>query len=107
MLTMNINETNECGEWSLYVHGSVRVTAKHISMAVNSSVLYEDVATTIDGGPDATPEQADEALIGCDTEGGSLGVLVNSTHPTYNSTAYKTLSAVTSGIVIKVVAFIP
>ena len=101
---MNIDDTPGCGEWSLYTRGSVLITAKHVDMAFNSSVLFEDIATTIDGGPNATPEQQAAALLGCATDGGSLGTIVNATNPAYTSAAYKALSAVSSGLVIKVVA---
>lgn len=101
---MDVADTPACGEWTLYTHKTVLVTAKHIDMAHNSSVLFEDIATTIDGGVDATANQTAAALLGCGKDGGSMGVLVNATNPTYNSTAYEKLSAVAGGILIKVVS---
>lgn len=101
---MNVADTPTCGEWSLYTHNTVQIIAKHIDTTHNSSVLFEDVANTIDGGAHATADQAAAVLFGCGTDGGSLGVVVNATHPAYNTTAYAKLDAVPSGIIIKVVA---
>ncbi|OAL54204.1 hypothetical protein IQ07DRAFT_641198 [Pyrenochaeta sp. DS3sAY3a] len=44
----------DCGEWSIYAYGSVLAIAKHIANSVNSSVLFVDITTTIDGGAKAT-----------------------------------------------------
>ncbi|KAK3370415.1 hypothetical protein B0H63DRAFT_564584 [Podospora didyma] len=85
LFTMKIVETPGCGEWSLYTRGSVLITAKHVGMAFNSS-------------------QQAAALLGCATDGGSLGTIVNATNPAYTPAAYKALNAVSSGLVIKVVA---
>jgi len=104
---MKDSETADCGEFTLYPKGTVQIIAKHITMGVNSSVLYEDIANTIDGGANATVAQQEEALLGCGSDGGSFGVVVNRTHPTYSSAAYTKLSAVTSGIIIKVVSLTP
>lgn len=82
----------------------MQITAKHLDMAHNASVLFEDIATTLDGGEKADAATASLALFGCGTDGGSLGVAVNSTNSAYTSGAYKALSAVPSGILIKVVA---
>jgi hypothetical protein len=101
---MNAADTPDCGEWSLYSRGSVLVTAKHIDTSVNTSVLFEDIATTMDGGVGATPAQQAEVLLGCGTDGGAMGVQVNATHPTYSSPAYQALNAETYGIIIKVVS---
>ena len=53
---MNVADTPDCGEWSVYARGSVLITAKHLSQTINSSVLFEDIATTIDGGVNASAE---------------------------------------------------
>jgi hypothetical protein len=55
---------------------------------VNSSVLFEEIANTIDGGPSATAAQAQAAIIGFLTTGGSLGVTFNATNPAYNTSTY-------------------
>jgi hypothetical protein len=51
-------------------------------------VLFEDIATAINGGEHGTDEDKAKAIVGCLADGGSLGVLVNSTHPAYKSATY-------------------
>jgi len=48
--------TMDCAEWTLPLpEGSaILALAKHINPQYNSSVLYEDIATTINGDPNAT-----------------------------------------------------
>ncbi|KAK4660289.1 hypothetical protein QC762_117685 [Podospora pseudocomata] len=104
LLTMGPAELGTCDEWTLYQRGSVMVTAKHLNDTANSAVLFEDVATTIDGGVGATDAQKAKAIIGCLSDGGSLGVMVNRTNPMYNSTAYVSNRYTPTGIVIKVVS---
>lgn len=101
---MNTSDSADCGEWSLYTHGTVQATAKHLDMKTNDSVLYEDIATTLDGGPEANATAAAASLLGCGTDGGSMGVLANTSNQVYASKVYKELSAVPEGIFIKVVA---
>jgi len=104
LFNMAAADAPDCGEWLLYSSGTASVFAKHINNTVNSSVLFADIATTIDGGPNATPEQQQAAsLLGCATDGGSLGVAVNATHPTYSGSTYPA-GYVTEGILIKVVS---
>lgn len=104
LFTMLTTDGDDCPEWSLYSHGSVLITAKHLNSAVNSSVLYADIATTIDGGSAATAAQQAAALIGCGTDGGSEGVLVNTTNPAYNTSTYLAAGYTSQGILVKVVA---
>ncbi|KAK3317462.1 hypothetical protein B0T19DRAFT_292516 [Cercophora scortea] len=104
MFTMNAADTPECAEWTLYTRNTVTALAKHISPpGVNSSVLFEDIANTIDGGASATDKQKQAALIGCLTDGGSLGVAYNTTNPAYSTAAYKAAGYVPDGILIKIV----
>lgn len=93
----------DCGEWLLYAHGTAQAIAKHIDNTVNSSVLFADIATTIDGGPNADSTQQAAAILGCGKDGGSLGVAVNASHPAYSGRTYPT-GYTTKGIIIKVVA---
>lgn len=83
----------------------MQVTAKHLGATRNSSVLFEDIATTLDGGAGANGTDAQKAgfIVGCGTDGGSMGVAVNTTSPSYNSTVFQNLYSVTDGILIKVV----
>ncbi|KAF2663357.1 hypothetical protein BT63DRAFT_125528 [Microthyrium microscopicum] len=96
----------DCGEWTIYARNSAVATAKHIDNSVNSSVLFADIANTIDGGAKATPEQQAAALISCGTSGGSLGVLVNASNPAYTASTYPT-GFKPSGILVKIVAANP
>lgn len=103
LFTILAADGDDCPEWSVYSHGSVLVTAKHIDPAVNSSVLFSDIANTLDGGVSATPAQQAVALIGCGTDGGSQGVLVNVTNPAYNTSTYLAGGLTPNGLIIKVV----
>lgn len=89
----------------MYSHGTVLITAKHINSTLNSSVLFSDIANTIDGGASATAAQQATALIGCGTNGGALGVVYNSSNVQYNSSASLYPAGYTpDGILIKVVS---
>ena len=101
---MLTTDGDDCPEWSLYSHGSVLITAKYLNSAVNSSVLYADIAPTIDGRSAATAAQQAAALIGCGTDGGSEGVLVNTTNPAYNTSTCLAAGYTPQGILVKVVA---
>ncbi|KFY16329.1 hypothetical protein V492_01415 [Pseudogymnoascus sp. VKM F-4246] len=101
--TQTVDNAPDCAEWTLYQHGTVLALGKHIDSAVNSSVLFADIANTIDGGANATPEQQLEAIIGCATNGGSFGVVYNATNPQYNTAAYLANNYTPEGIVIKIV----
>lgn len=102
LFSMAAIDAPDCGEWSLYSHGTAMAVAKHIDPDVDSSVLFADIARTIDGGANATPAQKENAIIGCLTNGGSLGVQVNTSAPAYTASSYPA-GYVTSGLLIKVV----
>lgn len=97
----------DCDEWTLPVEGAgtVLALAKHISPRINSSVLYTDIAATIDGGGEQASEQDRKAsLLGaCGTHGGMVGVKVNVSDPAYNSAEYRNAMAKPQGIIIKIV----
>ncbi|OAA56279.1 hypothetical protein SPI_07890 [Niveomyces insectorum RCEF 264] len=99
LFTMNTAGSEDCPEWSLSSNGTVLALAKHINAAANSSVLFEDIATTIDGGLPATAI----GIISCLGSGGSLGVLVNQSNPAYSSLSYLASGATSDGILIKIV----
>ncbi|KZL84643.1 hypothetical protein CI238_12875 [Colletotrichum incanum] len=103
LFNMAAADAPDCGEWLIYAHGTAQAFAKHINNTVNSSVLFADIATTIDGGVGANETQVAASLLGCGTDGGSLGVLVNTANPTYSGSTYPA-GYVTSGILIKIVA---
>ncbi|KAF1842321.1 uncharacterized protein K460DRAFT_346030 [Cucurbitaria berberidis CBS 394.84] len=96
----------DCAEWGLPVAdaGTVLVLAKHIRPRTNSSVTYYDLARTIDGGVDATPDQKAASLLGaCGSGGGMQGVTVNANDPAYNTPEYIASKAKPEDIIIKVV----
>jgi hypothetical protein len=101
----NMPKAIDCAEWSLPVSGagSVLVLAKHINARVSSSILYEDLAATIDGGLNASDQAKKNSLLGCGPNGGQLGVKANLTNPLYNTEEYKKSGAKPDGIIIKLV----
>ncbi|KAI0537759.1 hypothetical protein GGR58DRAFT_326497 [Xylaria digitata] len=101
--TMKAADTPNCDEWTLYQRGTVLALGKHLDPTVDSSVLFADIANTIDGGASATPEQQLNALIGCATSGGSFGVVYNASNPQYNTAAYLANGYTPAGILIKIV----
>lgn len=59
MLNMVPTKARNCAEWSLYTISTTMILGKHISPTLNSSVLFEDIANTIDGGnPSTNPADA-------------------------------------------------
>ncbi len=102
--TMNAKDTQGCGEWSVYSHRSTLVTVKHINDTIDSSVLFEDIATAIDGGEKATPEQQQLALLGCGANGGAFGVQANTSNPAYSAASYVSAGYKTTGLLVKVVS---
>ena len=102
---MTAADAADCAEWSVYTHGTVLVTAKHINSTLNSSVLFSDIANTLDGGASATTTQQAAAIIGCGTTGGALGVQYNASNVEYNSSASTYPVGYTpDGILVKVVS---
>jgi hypothetical protein len=96
----------DCGEWTLPLFGAATVLglAKHINPRTRSSVTYYDLARTIDGGENATPEQRAASLLGaCGTNGGQLGVIVDLTNPAYSTPEYIASGAKPQDIIIKLV----
>ncbi|OTA97429.1 hypothetical protein M434DRAFT_7907 [Hypoxylon sp. CO27-5] len=96
----------DCSEWSLPVFGAgtVLALAKHINPRTNSSVTYYDIARTIDGGADATPDQVAGSLLGkCGTNGGEVAVNVDTTDPAYSTPEYIASGAKPRDIIVKLV----
>ncbi|KAI0424109.1 hypothetical protein F5Y09DRAFT_154030 [Xylaria sp. FL1042] len=102
--TMTAADAPDCAEWTLYAHGTVLALAKHLDSTVNSSVLFADIANTIDGGSGATADQQASAIIGCATSGGSLGVVYNASNPQYLTSTYLDSDYTPAGILIKIVS---
>jgi hypothetical protein len=65
-----------CQEWGIDVPGAGTVLplAKQTGPRVTPSVLYVDIADTIDGGANATPAQRSASLLGCAAQGGQIGI---------------------------------
>jgi hypothetical protein len=103
LYSMSAADAPDCAEWVMFAHGSAQAVAKHINSAVNSSVLFADIANTIDGGAGATPAQQAAALIGCGTDGGSYGVVYNASNPAYRASTYPA-GYTPDGILVKIVA---
>ncbi|KAI0509521.1 hypothetical protein F5B22DRAFT_648947 [Xylaria bambusicola] len=98
--------SNDCEEWQLPLAfgETVLSLAKHISPRINSSVLFEDMANTIDGGANPTPTSFANSLLGaCGGDGGMVGVYVNASNPAYLTPQYISSGAMPGGIVIKIV----
>ncbi|KAJ6789222.1 hypothetical protein PWT90_05832 [Aphanocladium album] len=94
----------DCAEWSLPVPnaGTVLALAKHINNRQLSSILYEDLASAIDGGVDSS-DKGQKELLGCGKNGGQMGVQANTSNPLYQSEDYKKSGAKADGIIIKLV----
>ena len=90
---------------TVHKNGTVLVQAKHIGSRdhLNSSVLYGDIATTIDGGEGAAGVDQTTILASCLKDGGTLGVRVNLTNPAYKSASYNHTGYTPDGILIKLV----
>jgi hypothetical protein len=100
--TMPLPDADNCAEWQVTTKGSTWVMAKLVGDDA-ASVTFDDIANTIDGGATATPEQKAAALYGCDTNGGQIGVKVNTTDPRYQQEQFKNGTFTNQGIIIKLV----
>ena len=78
------------------------VLAKHTSNAIDSSVLPEDIVTTIDGGPDPQTAQVQMSIMSCAEHGGQLVVQVDITNAEYSVDSYKSSGNHPSDILINV-----
>ncbi|KAK1750484.1 hypothetical protein QBC47DRAFT_365367 [Echria macrotheca] len=100
---MPANANFQCEEWTIASEGTVMVLAKHTSARLNTTVLYEDIANTLDGGEKPTDAQLKASVLGCGKNGGQVGLIYNATNAAYTSETYKAWKATPSGLVIKVV----
>lgn len=103
MWTMPADTT--CAEWALPIEGAgtVLALAKHVNPIVKTSILYEELADTIDGGDDPTDADIAASLSGCGVNGGQMGVVSNKSNPAYLTAEYKASKARPDGIIIKLV----
>ncbi|KAI0903315.1 hypothetical protein F4823DRAFT_299873 [Ustulina deusta] len=103
LFTMAAADAPDCDEWTLYAHGSAVALAKHVNSSVgDTSVLFADIANTIDGGAGATDAQKANSILGCGTSGGSFGVVANLSAPAYTAATYPAGYS-TSGVLVKIV----
>ncbi|KAJ6782789.1 hypothetical protein PWT90_04146 [Aphanocladium album] len=95
----------DCQEWTLPVPNAATVLAlaKHINPRINSSILYTDLANTIDGGEHASPADKAKFLSDCGKNGGMVGVIVDANAPEYKTPEYVASKAKHEGIIIKLV----
>jgi hypothetical protein len=96
----------DCEEWTVPLPdggGPIIVLTKHITPRYNSSVLWEDIATTIDGGANPSASDVKASLLGCGTHGGQMGAKVNTDNPIYSANDFKSGILRAGGIVIKIV----
>lgn len=94
-----------CGEWKFDIPfaETVLVLIEQTSGRYNSSVLLEDIATTIDGGLNPTTASLANSILGCGTNGGMTGVQWNSSNPIYKSAKYLAIKAKPDNLIMKVV----
>lgn len=102
LFTMTTANAADCAEWTLATNGTALALAKHLNSTIDSSVLFEDIANTIDGGENATLTN-NSGIVSCLKDGGSLGVIVNQTADAYNTLDYLASGAYMEGILIKIV----
>ncbi|KAL2198357.1 hypothetical protein P885DRAFT_67552 [Corynascus similis CBS 632.67] len=101
--TMNLPDADNCAEWQVTTKGSTWVMAKLVGDQA-ASVTFDDIANTIDGGGSgATDEDKAAALLGCNTAGGQMGVVVNAEDPRYQESQFTDGTYTNQGIIIKLV----
>ncbi|PGH05274.1 hypothetical protein GX51_02995 [Blastomyces parvus] len=101
LFTMKAADATDCGEWVLYARGTAAAYAKKINMTYDSSVLFSDIADTIDGGKNA---EAD-SLLKCQADGGSFGAqIADVAAPAYMTQEYLDAGFKPDGIIVKIVS---
>jgi hypothetical protein len=86
-------------DWLVFSASTALATTKHLKYDLDSSVLFEDIATTIDGGPGNSTGIT--IIINCISSGRSMGVITSSTNDNYESLDYLKPGAETDGILIQ------
>ncbi|KAK5628852.1 hypothetical protein RRF57_004567 [Xylaria bambusicola] len=97
---MPLPDADNCAEWQVTTKGGTWALAKLVGDDA-AAVTFNDIATTIDGGP--TGAQVNQSLTHCGTAGGQMGVIVNATDPLYSSAEFVNGGYTNQGIVIKLV----
>ncbi|RDA91591.1 hypothetical protein CP533_4627 [Ophiocordyceps camponoti-saundersi (nom. inval.)] len=103
--TMSSPSDVDCPEWTMTISniGSLLVLTKQINPRIVSSVTYEDIANTIDGGEAASDADRANSLLACGSNGGQRGVKVNKQSPAYQAADFKEGRVKARGIIIKLV----
>jgi hypothetical protein len=118
LFTMPYNSSREpCEEWTVWSSdkNTVMITAKHLNKR-NTSVLYDDIISTINGGPGANSTKRDQYLGGCTKKdekgniiaytGGSMATYIRNPKAAEYTNSNFTNSVsnfTTEGIIIKLV----
>ncbi|PHH54704.1 hypothetical protein CFIMG_003432RA [Ceratocystis fimbriata CBS 114723] len=104
---------DQCLEWTVITRGTVMLLAR-LSGTRNASVLYDDIAYSLDGitgdwgkwiprSRGTEDEQKVPVLIDCNNSGGQVPVYVNKTNPAYHSEEFLEKNYSTEGIWLKLV----
>ncbi|KAL2368261.1 hypothetical protein RJ035_002543 [Blastomyces gilchristii] len=101
LFTMKAADAPDCGEWILYARGTAAAYAKKTNLTYDSSVLFSDIADTIDGGK--KPEA--DSILKCQADGGSFGTqIADVAAPAYMTQEYIDAGFKPDGILIKIVS---
>lgn len=90
-------DADNCVKRQATTKGSTWVMAKLVGNDT-ASVTFDDISNTIDGGAKSTFEQKAAALHSCDTNGGQVGVEVNTMDPRYQQRQFKDGTYTNQGI---------
>ncbi|KAM3537628.1 hypothetical protein ARSEF1564_009443 [Beauveria bassiana] len=99
---MNEADADNCAEWQVSSKGKTWALAKLVGDD-SAAVTFEDIANTIDAAVKAGDTDQSEAINGCGTAGGQMGVIVNTNDPLYQSKEFVDGGYTYEGIVIKLV----
>ncbi|KAF3799097.1 hypothetical protein GCG54_00001205 [Colletotrichum gloeosporioides] len=88
----------------LFSAGSVMALAKHVNPRTNSTVIYADLARTIDGGDGASEEQCKASLLrSCGSNSGQPAVIVGPEDPAYKTPECIAANMKPANIIVKLV----
>ncbi|KAH8649609.1 hypothetical protein BGZ60DRAFT_520605 [Tricladium varicosporioides] len=102
--TMEVKKADNCAEWKVVTPDNsstwllVKLTGDN-----DTAVTFNDLASTIDGGENASAAQTAAALLGCGTAGGQMPVAVNASDPAYKSATFVNGKYTNVGILAKIV----
>jgi hypothetical protein len=77
---------------------------RHLKPAINSSVLLEDIADSIDGGENPTDASLRSSLLyRCGAKGGMVPVVANTSNSAYSTPEYIASKASPDGLAIEII----